>query len=107
MICPANVNLSTIAAHNRGSVNVFVQEENGSLEAMAMAERSSRSVSTWNSLVAVSQLTPRQVLALAVVIKLFRCWRTVFPLRIVHGLVIEIISLRQEFVCSTGGFTHR
>ena len=32
MICPANVNLSTIAAHNRGSVNVFVQEENGSLE---------------------------------------------------------------------------
>ena len=49
MICPANVNLSTIAAHNRGSVNVFVQEENGSLEAMAMAERSSRSVSTWHS----------------------------------------------------------
>jgi hypothetical protein len=30
-----------MAAHNRGSVNVFVQEENGSLEAIAMAERSS------------------------------------------------------------------
>jgi hypothetical protein len=29
MICPAYVNLSTIAAHNRGSVNVFVQDENG------------------------------------------------------------------------------
>ena len=26
MICPANVRRSTIAAHNRGSVNVFVQE---------------------------------------------------------------------------------
>jgi len=47
MICPANVNLSTIAAHKRGSVNVFVQEwlvgGNGD------GERSSRSVSTWNS----------------------------------------------------------
>ncbi len=42
MICPANVKRSTMAAHSRGSVNVFVQEENGSLEAMAMAERSSR-----------------------------------------------------------------
>src|ERR1700756_5616526 len=41
MICPANVNLSTMAAQSRGSVNVFVQEENGSLEAIAMAERSS------------------------------------------------------------------
>lgn len=40
MICPANVNRSTIAAHNRGSVHVFVHEENGSLDAMAMAERS-------------------------------------------------------------------
>ena len=49
MICPANVNRSTMAAHSRGSVNVFVQEENGSLEAIAMAERSSRSVRTWNS----------------------------------------------------------
>jgi hypothetical protein len=49
MTCPANADLSTIAAHNRGSVNVFVQEENGSLEAIATAERSSRSVSTWNS----------------------------------------------------------
>jgi NAD(P)-dependent dehydrogenase (short-subunit alcohol dehydrogenase family) len=28
MICPANVNLSTMAARSRGSVNVFVQEEN-------------------------------------------------------------------------------
>jgi hypothetical protein len=46
MIAPANVNLSTIAAHNLGSVKVFVHEENGSLEAIAMAERSSRSVRT-------------------------------------------------------------
>jgi hypothetical protein len=37
MICPANVNLSTLAAHSHGSVNVFVHEENGSLEAIAMA----------------------------------------------------------------------
>jgi hypothetical protein len=42
MICPAKVNLPTTAAHKRGSVNVFVQEENGSLDAMAIAERSSR-----------------------------------------------------------------
>jgi hypothetical protein len=34
MIIPANVNLSTTSAHNRGSVNVFVHEENGSLEAL-------------------------------------------------------------------------
>jgi hypothetical protein len=46
MICPANVNRSTMAAHSRGSVNVFVHEENGSLEAIAMAERSSLSVRT-------------------------------------------------------------
>jgi hypothetical protein len=46
MICPANVNLSTTAAHRRGSVNVFVQEEKGSFEAIAIAERSSRSVRT-------------------------------------------------------------
>jgi hypothetical protein len=42
MICPANVNRSTMAAQSRGAVNVFVQEENGSLAAMAMAERSAR-----------------------------------------------------------------
>ncbi len=35
-----------ITAHSRGSVNVVVQEEKGSLETMAMAERSSRSVRT-------------------------------------------------------------
>jgi hypothetical protein len=29
MICPANVNRSTMAAHSRGSVKVFVHEENG------------------------------------------------------------------------------
>jgi len=33
----------------RGSVNVLVQPENGSLEAMATAERSSGSVNTWKS----------------------------------------------------------
>ena len=44
MICPANVKRSTMAAHRRGSVNVFVHDENGSLEAIAMDERSSRSV---------------------------------------------------------------
>ena len=49
MICPANVKRSTMAAHRRGSVNVFVHDENGSLEAIAMDERSSRSVRTWNS----------------------------------------------------------
>jgi hypothetical protein len=46
MICPANVERSTVAAHSRGSVSVFVQEENGSLEAIAMAERSAHSAIT-------------------------------------------------------------
>lgn len=41
MICPAKVNRSTMAAQSLGSVNVFVHEENGSLDAIAMAERSS------------------------------------------------------------------
>jgi hypothetical protein len=41
MICPANVKRSTMAAQSRGSVNVFVQPENGSLELMAIANRSS------------------------------------------------------------------
>jgi hypothetical protein len=48
MICPAKVRRSTIAAHRRGSVKVLVQPEKGSLEAIAIAERSSRSVRTWN-----------------------------------------------------------
>ena len=39
MICPAKVKRSTIAAQSRGSVNVFVHEEKGSLEAIAIAER--------------------------------------------------------------------
>jgi hypothetical protein len=33
----------------RGSVKVLVQPENGSLKAIAIAERSSRSVNTWNN----------------------------------------------------------
>src|SRR6266545_7491702 len=49
MICPPKVNRSTIAAQSRGSVKVFVQRENGSLEPIAIAERSSRSVNTWKS----------------------------------------------------------
>jgi hypothetical protein len=46
MICPAKVSRSTIAAQSRGSVKVWVQPENGWLEAIAIAERSCRSVST-------------------------------------------------------------
>ena len=37
MIWPLKVSRSTIAAQSRGSVKVFVQPENGSLEAIAMA----------------------------------------------------------------------
>ena len=47
MICPAKVSRSTIAAHSRMSVKVLVQPVNGSWQAIAIAERSSRSVSTW------------------------------------------------------------
>ena len=39
MIWPAKVSRSTMAAQSRGSVKVLVQPENGSLEAIAMAER--------------------------------------------------------------------
>lgn len=39
MIWPAKVNRSTMAAHSRGSVKVLVQEENGSLEAIAYMGR--------------------------------------------------------------------
>ena len=49
MIWPAKVSRSTIAAQSRGSVKVFVQPEKASLEAIAMADFSSRSVRTWNS----------------------------------------------------------
>ena len=49
MIWPAKVSRSTMAAQRRGSVKVLVQAEKGSLEAMAIAERSSRSVRTWKS----------------------------------------------------------
>ena len=38
MICPANVRRSTMAVQSRGSVKVFVQPENGSLLAIAIAE---------------------------------------------------------------------
>jgi hypothetical protein len=47
MICPAKVSRSTMAAHRRGSVKVFVHEENGSLEAIATAERSHRRAFAW------------------------------------------------------------
>jgi hypothetical protein len=36
-----------MAAHRRGSVKVFVHEENGSLEAIATAERSHRRAFAW------------------------------------------------------------
>jgi len=44
-----------MAAQSLGSVKVFVQPENGSLEAMAIEERSSRSVS---HLPAIRRRTP-------------------------------------------------
>jgi hypothetical protein len=47
MICPAKVRRSTMVAQRRGSVKVLVQPENASLLAIAIAERSSRSVKTW------------------------------------------------------------
>ena len=46
MMVPLNVSLSTIAAQSRGSVNVFGQPENDSLEAIATELFSSRSVRT-------------------------------------------------------------
>jgi hypothetical protein len=49
MIWPLKVNRSTMAAKSLGSVKVLVQPENGSLEAIAMADLSSRSVRTWNN----------------------------------------------------------
>ena len=47
MMVPLNVSLSTIAAQSRGSVNVFGQPENDSLEAITTELFSSRSVRTW------------------------------------------------------------
>ena len=47
MMVPLNVSRSTIAAQSLGSVNVFVQPESDSLEAIAMELFSSRSVRTW------------------------------------------------------------
>jgi hypothetical protein len=46
MMWPAKVSRSTMAAQRRGSVKVLVQPLKGSLEATAMAARSSRSVRT-------------------------------------------------------------
>lgn len=46
---PAKVRRSTKAAQSFGSANVFVQPENASLDAIAMADFSSRSVKSWNS----------------------------------------------------------
>src|SRR5664279_107480 len=47
MMLPPKVRRSTIAAQSRASVNVFVQPEKESLEAMATEFFSSRSVKTW------------------------------------------------------------
>ncbi len=41
-----------MAAQRRGPVKVLVQPENGSLDAIATADRSSLSVGTWNSVTA-------------------------------------------------------
>jgi len=49
MMLPANVNRSTMAAHSRGSVDVLVQPEKDSLDAIATLLVSSRSVRTWNN----------------------------------------------------------
>ena len=49
MMVPLKVRRSTIAAQRRGSVKVLVQPQNDSLEAIATAGRSSRSLSTWKS----------------------------------------------------------
>lgn len=47
MMLPPNVSRSTMAAHNRGAVNVLVYpSEDDSLEAMATEFFSSRSVNT-------------------------------------------------------------
>ena len=48
MIVPLKVSRSTIAVQSLGSVKVLVQPPNDSLEAMATALFSSRSVNTWN-----------------------------------------------------------
>ena len=48
MMWPSKVRRSTIAAQRRGSVKVCCHSENGALEAIAMARRSSRSVKIWN-----------------------------------------------------------
>ncbi|OJV81394.1 MAG: hypothetical protein BGO46_08040 [Microbacterium sp. 70-16] len=48
MMVPLNVSRSTIAAHRRGSVKVFVHPLNDSLDAIATEFFSSRSVRTWN-----------------------------------------------------------
>lgn len=49
MMWALKVTRSTIAEQSRGSVKVCFHSENGALEAMAIARRSSRSVKTWNS----------------------------------------------------------
>jgi hypothetical protein len=46
MMLPPKVSRSTIAAQSRGSVNVLVQAEKASFEAMATEAFSSRSVRT-------------------------------------------------------------
>jgi hypothetical protein len=49
MMFAPKVSRSTIAAQSRGSVKVFVQPENDSLDAIATLFFSSRSVRTWKS----------------------------------------------------------
>jgi len=49
MICPAKVSRPAMAVQSRGAVKVLVRPEAGWLAAMAIADRSSRSASTWKS----------------------------------------------------------
>src|SRR5262249_32044742 len=49
MMWALKVSRSTIALQSRASVKVRCHSENGALEAIAMARRSSRSVKIWNS----------------------------------------------------------
>lgn len=49
MMVPPKVRRSTVAAHSRGSVKVFVHPAELSCEAIATLAFSCRSVKTWNS----------------------------------------------------------
>jgi len=49
MMCASKVSRSTIAAHSLRSVKVRAHSLNAALEAIAIEDRSSRSVKTWKS----------------------------------------------------------